>query len=260
MVGDIASEKEAYAKFKAGVGGSVLQSIGNFNELEASLKLVEPTAELEIFVHDATIREKKLGAQATDYRAWNYLAIPKYVSTEKVDKIMKFFDWLFASRENHDLFQYGIKGVHWDEAKDASGNVIPNTVTTMGMQPYMFTAYLLTWNPTYIRYTSASDPKVMEYSQYMYNLERYSPVLYADFVFATVGRSEALDTALNNPSISTAHSMATAFKQGIKEDPVGNWQNHLNNMQNDSNLQNALRIIQQDLIAQLEEYISKLED
>lgn len=258
MLGDVANETESVAKFKNGIAGAVLQSISNFNELENAIKAKDSSAELEIFIHDEKIRSKEAGVQSTDYRAWNYLAIPKSVSANKVPKIMKFFDWLFESRENHDLFQYGIKGVHWDEAKDAGGNYIENTVTTTGMQPYTFTAYLLTWNPTYIRVTYASDPKVMEYSQYMYDINRYTPKLYAGFVFATVGRSQEVATALNNPDISTARSNITAYQLGLVNDPVSKWQGNLTALQNNTSLQNALVVLQQDLKQQLQQYIDSL--
>ncbi len=259
MMGDVSNETEAYAKFKLGLGGAVVQSINNFNEYETALKTAEPTAELEIFVHDTDVRNKEEGVQSTNYRAWNYLCIPKNVSEKKVDKIMKFFDWLFSSRENHDLFQYGIKGVHWDEAKDANGNVIENTISTTNMQSYTFTSYLLTWNPTYIRLPYASDPKVLEYSTYMYNEKRYSPLLYSDFVFATVGRDASVATALNNPDIASMNSDLTNYKLGLKENPVASWNGYLTSLRSNTSLQNALTIIQKDLIKQFNEYLEKID-
>ena len=257
MMGDVSNETEAYAKFKLGLAGSVIQSIDNFNEYEAAIKTQDSNAELEIFIHDTDIRNKAEGVQATDYRAWNYLAIPKNVPEAKVEKIMKFFDWLFASREHHDLFQYGIKGINWDEAKDDSGNYIENTVTTLGFEPYTFTAYLLTWNPTYIRLPYASDPKVLEYSSYMYSIERYSPQLYSGFVFSTVGRPSEVTTALNNPDIASAKSDTTAYQLGLVNNPVSSWQGYLDSLRNNTSLQNSLTIIQRDLITQFNEYLEK---
>lgn len=257
MMGDVSNETESNNKFKLGMAASVLQSIGNFNEYEEAVKKAEPSAKLEIFVQDADIRNKKEGVQATDYRAWNFLAIPKNVPAEKVPKIMKFFDWLFSSQDNHDLFQYGIKGEHWDEAKDENGNVIQGTVSTVGKQPYTFTAYLLTWNPTYIRLPYASDAKVLEYSRYMYSPERYSPQLYSDFLFSTVGRSSSVSTALDNPGIASMKSNLVAYELGMTKDPVSSYNGYINSLRSDTALQKALAEIQKDLLLQFNEYLAK---
>jgi len=258
ILGDVANETESVAKFKSGIAASVCQTISSFGEYEAAIQNVTKSAELEIFIYDAAMRNKAEGIQVTDYRAWNFLCIPKNVSEKKVQGIMKFFDWLFSCRENHDLFQYGIKGVHWDEAKDESGKYVENTYTTTGFEPYTFTSYLLTWNPTYIRLQYASDPKVLEYSEYMYNIKRYTPNLYTGFVFATIGRSEAVTVALSNPDIATANSGIVSYKLGLVNNPVATYQGYLDSLKNNTNLQNALQTIQQDLILQLNGYISSL--
>ena len=129
--------------------------------------------------------------------------------------------------------------------------------TVLFPEPYTFTAYLLTWNPTYIRLPYASDPKVLEYSSYMYSIERYSPQLYSGFVFSTVGRSSEVTTALNNPDIASAKSDITAYQLGLVNNPVSSWQGYLDSLRNNTSLQNSLTIIQRDLIAQFNEYLEK---
>ena len=54
---------------------------------------------------------------------------------------MKFLDWLFSSKDNHDLFELGIEGVHW--IKDGDNGFKPTDKSTMLLQ-----GYELTWNPT----------------------------------------------------------------------------------------------------------------
>ncbi len=59
---------------------------------------------------------------------------------------LKFLDWLYASKENHDLFHYGVEGVHYEPVGDDKiiqergddGNTLFNLDTWMsGYLPYM---------------------------------------------------------------------------------------------------------------------------
>ena len=130
-------------------------------------------------------------------------------------------------------------------------------MSTVGKQPYTFTAYLLTWNPTYIRLPYASDAKVLEYSHYMYSPERYSPQLYSDFLFSTVGRSSSVSTALDNPSIASMKSNLIAYELGMTKDPVSSYSGYINSLRSDTALQKALTEIQKDLLLQFNEYLAK---
>ena len=53
----------------------------------------------------------KPGAIRTDFRANNSVVIP--ASSKNIDRTMKFLDWLYSSKDNHDLFELGIEGEHW---------------------------------------------------------------------------------------------------------------------------------------------------
>jgi len=256
LLGDVANETEAYAKFQSGTSAATMESISKFSSLESSLKTAASSSQLEIFVHDKSLRDKKNGVIATDYKAWNFLCIPESVSSAKVPKIMKFFDWLFASQEHHDLFQYGIKGTNWTEAKDAGGNTVADTVTTAGMEAYNFSAYLLTWNPNYIRVQYASDPKVMEYSLYMYDIHRYVAKLYPGFTYSISDCPQTVQTALASTDVATAKSQVVAYKLGLINDPVSQWAAYQTSLNENTNLQSALNSIQQDLIRQLNAYIT----
>lgn len=253
----VMSTTDSEAKFIAGMGGTVVQSIGNFSAVEARLKAQFPNAELEIYVNDPAIRDKRDNYAQTDYKAWNYLCVPKTVSKNKLDGIMKFMNWLFESQENHDLFQYGIKGKHWDVAKDENGKEIEGTVNTLGFESYTFPAYELTWNSNYIRVQSASDPKVMEYMRYMYDMDRYVEILYSEFRFDPQ-KTDALANAVNNATLGTAITTANAYQLGQVANPVSAWNAELSNRYNNTGLQSAMKIIQQEIKTQLQEYIDNL--
>ena len=254
---DVMSVTDADSQFEAGTGAAVVQSINNFSAVEARLKKNNPGAELEIYVNDPAIREKRENYAQTDFKAWNYLCVPKTVSQEKLDNIMKFFDWLFASEENHDLFQYGIKGVHWDVAKDANGNEIKGTVDTMGYESYTFPAYELTWNSNYIRVQTASDPKVQEYMEYMFDMDRYVEILYSEFTFDSQ-RTSDLASAVNNASLATAISKARSYQLGQINDPVSSWNAELTSRYEDVALQTAMKTIQNEIKTQLQQYIDSV--
>lgn len=248
---------DASAQFEAGMGGAIVQSISNFSSVESRLKAEFPNAELEIYVNDPAIRDKREKYAQTDFKAWNYLCVPSTVSKKKLDGIMSFMNWLFESQENHDLFQYGIKGKHWDVAKDENGQEIAGTVNTVGYQSYTFPAYELTWNPSYIRVQSASDPKVMEYMRYMYDMDRYVEILYSEFRFDPQ-RTDSLANAVNNATLASAITKANGYQLGQVENPIPSWNAELANRYKNNSLQNAMKTIQEEIKKQLQDYIDEL--
>ncbi|MDR2822675.1 MAG: hypothetical protein LBV58_03900 [Acholeplasmatales bacterium] len=254
---DVMSTTVSNANFLAGLGGSIVQTINNFSSYEAQLVAKNPGAELEIYVNNPVLREKRLGYQQTDFKAWNFLSIPKTVSLNKVKKIMKFFDWLFLTEENHDLFQYGIRGVNWDESKDSNNNYVPGTISNLGFSTYTFPAFELTWNPNFIRVQMASDPKVMEYSTFMYDITRYVRILYSEFTFDP-NRTTLLSNAINNAELASNLTHRTAYFLGQVNNPITSWSNELSTRYSNNSLQEALRIIQEELILQLQTYIDSL--
>ena len=253
---EVLNTTDADAQFKSGMGGVVVQTINNFSAVESVLKVNNPGAELEIYVNDITLRQKQAGYAKTDFKAWNFLAIPSTVSSTKRDLAMKFINWLFETREHHDLFQYGIKGVHWDEAKDDQGRPLANTIVKSLENPYNFPAYELTWNPNYIRITYASDPKVMEYVEYMYDINRYVAIPYSEFTF-DFGRTQELTTAFSNADIAQNFSKSPAYYLGQIEDPINKWNSELASRYNNAQLQQALSVIKDELIMQLQAFIDQ---
>lgn len=254
---DVLQETGSDARFRAGEGGCVLQTINNFSAVESSLQASTPGAELEIYVADYASRNKLNGYAQTDFKAWNFLCVPVAVGDAKRDMVLEFMNWIFSSRENHDLFQYGIRGTHWDVAKDAEGNEIEGTVTRNGYEAYAFNAYLLTWNPNFIRVNNASDPKVIEYMEYMYDPDRYVGILYSEFTFDSTA-NDALTTALSNADISNAHDQAIPYYLGQVDDPITNWNALKQRFYNNTSMQSAVSTIKNEVMTQLQNYIDSL--
>lgn len=256
---DVLNESDASAKFNAGMGGCVVQTISNFATVESALQKSTPGAELEIFVSDYTVRNKLKGYAQTDFKAWNFLCVPVSAGEAKRDMALKFMNWIFEDEEHHDLFQYGIKGTHWELAKDENGMEIEGTVSTTGMEAYAFPAYELTWNPNFIRLRTASDPKVLEYMRYMYDADRYVKIPYAEFTFDHTANSE-LTNALANATLTSAKGTAVSWYLGQKPDPVTTWQAELEKRYTNANAQAACKTIKNELIEQLQAYIDNLDE
>ncbi|KRE32654.1 ABC transporter substrate-binding protein [Paenibacillus sp. Soil522] len=87
-------------------------SLTGLARARSDLKKVVPNSDMEPFLYQSQeVRDMKPGALRTDFRSVNSVVIP--VSSKYADRTMKFIDWLFSSKENHDLFELGIEGEHW---------------------------------------------------------------------------------------------------------------------------------------------------
>lgn len=91
----------------------------------------------------------------TTFQAWNFACIP--VTCKNPDRVMKFYDWVFSSQANDDLFELGVEGVHWNAVGDNGYEASTNPATGNN---YNFSGYLMTWNPTLTR-QSASIPEII---------------------------------------------------------------------------------------------------
>jgi ABC-type glycerol-3-phosphate transport system substrate-binding protein len=142
------------------------------------LKKVVPNGDLEPFFYTSQdIADMKPGAIRTDFRANNSVVIP--ASSKNADRTMKFLDWLYSSKENHDLFELGIEGEHWTKDGD---NGYKRTDKTSN---YLFQGYELTWNPTLSRINTSNDPQTVKYIQYTMDKNSYYQVPLAGFIFDT---------------------------------------------------------------------------
>lgn len=142
---------------------------------EADLKKVLPNAETEIFILSSCARKFAKNCLQTDYRANNSIVIPAH--SKYIDRTMAFFDWLFSSKENHDLFQYGIVGKHWEPVENDQYKELDQ------MDNYRFPGYEMTWNPTYFRMNAKASDEVKQILAYASKPESYKLKKLAGFIF-----------------------------------------------------------------------------
>lgn len=238
------------SRFKTGLAGSMVWTLGQFTQMNSSLKANDPSAELEVFIYDKYIRNKTKGYFGTDWKAWNFLSIPKTSVNE--DLAMLFLDWVFESRENNDLFTYGVDGVHWNKVDPGEGGG-SYQFDVAGCQPYTMPGYQLSWNPNYIRLPYGATDKVLEYTKYVYDISSYEAKLYPDFTFDYT----PVETKLNNPSFGTYLTQHRGYWLGAISDPVNQWNSLMNERYNNTAFQKDILSVKAELIMQFQDFIDK---
>ena len=176
------SHEQKYDEVK--IGAFLPSETFGYGDL-VSLRENIPTADIDLFL---TAPEKPNMIYTL---AQNLNAIS--ATSEDPESGLKFLDWLYKSKENHDLFHYGIEGVHYTasadnrivQKKDASNNVL---------------YYMDTWMSGYLpflRYAETMPEKGIEFDQF--KSENYVVSPAAGFLFdATNVQSElaALQTEI----------------------------------------------------------------
>ena len=98
-------------------------------------------------------------------------------TAEDPESGLKFLDWLYASKENHDLFHYGIEGVHYTAIGD---NKIEQMKDESGSALYVMDTWMTGYLP-YIRFAADSPDSQIDYMTYKADNYVVSPI--AGFVF-----------------------------------------------------------------------------
>ncbi|WP_248924277.1 extracellular solute-binding protein [Paenibacillus hamazuiensis] len=172
---DVLSQKDGKAFFMSGKAASYEGNLSSFAADRKKLKETNASADLEMFVYNANVRDMKPKAISTNYKTNNSLAIP--ATSKNADRTMKFFDWLFSSRENHDLFEFGIQGKHWEPVGDNKFKLLDES------KNYSFPGYELTWNPNMIRVNNDLDETAKKYIEYSAKADTYYSPPLAGFTF-----------------------------------------------------------------------------
>lgn len=170
--------KDPFAQRSAG-GPKAAASQGTLNGMaQANQELMQTDGTTnEIFIYNDAARNMEPGAIGTNHKAWNFLVVPK--TSKNTDRVMKYLDWLFSNKENHDLFELGIEGVHW--TKDGENYY----KETENAKNYRFPGYEMSWNPTLSRVNSNNDPEVLKYIEYQAKNDSYYSLPLSGFTFNT---------------------------------------------------------------------------
>nr|WP_297764761.1 extracellular solute-binding protein [uncultured Butyrivibrio sp.] len=155
-----------------------------------------PGSEWRFYVIDDAQRNKEEGAVICDIATNNWLVVPEW--SDKQLATMYFLDWMFGSKEAHDLFQYGIEGQDWEAIGDDG---MKNTDIS-DEEKYVMPGYSFTWNPNYVRYSELvlNDPELKADFDYAYSDTTYQLSPLAGFAFdaSNVETEVANISALSN--------------------------------------------------------------
>ncbi len=119
-------------------------------------------------------------------------------TAEDPETAFKFFDWLYTSQDNYDLFHFGIEGVHYtvnDEGR------ITNVKGEDGNNLYAMDTWMTGYVP-YNRYTEDAQEAYISYDQYKSDNYVISPI--AGFAFDTTNVQAEL-TNLQTEIISSIY-------------------------------------------------------
>ncbi|OCT12172.1 ABC transporter substrate-binding protein [Paenibacillus pectinilyticus] len=204
---DVISQKDSKAYFMSGKAASYYGTISSFAADRKKLKDAISTADLEFFVLRKDIRDMKPHAISTSYRSNNSIAIP--ATSKNIDRTMKYFDWLFSSQENHDLFEYGIPGKHWEAVGSNQIKLLDES------KNYIFNGFEMTWNPNMIRLSQDLDDTSRKYFEYSAKTDTYYSAPLAMFTF---------DNTNVKAEVASITSKTDPFIQLLKAGQIKDWE------------------------------------
>lgn len=207
---DILSQKDHEGLFMAGKAASYSRGLDTFSNIELRLKASIPGATLGYWVVNPGLRTNTPKTMGSGFKAWNFACIP--VTSKNADRTMAFFNWLYSDMKNHDLFELGLENKHWTAVGDTKYK-LPD-----GVDPatnYNFPGYILTWNPTMIRYDASVPDEVVSIMNKLGDTNWYYKNIDAGFSFV----SDSVKT--EQAKMNDLQSLLRAVGNGVIADVEG---------------------------------------
>ena len=177
---DILNQKDHEGQFMAGKAASYARGLDTYSMINNRLKSSIPGAQLGYWVVQSGIRYGMDKVEGSDFKVWNFASLP--VTSKNNDRVMQFFNWLYTSMDNHDLFELGIKDKDW-VAVGSDKYKLPDGVAPEAA--YNFPGYILTWNPTMQRYDANTPDEVVNIMKKLGDTSYYYKSPIAGFSFVT---------------------------------------------------------------------------
>ncbi|MCR5033050.1 MAG: ABC transporter substrate-binding protein [Lachnospiraceae bacterium] len=200
-----------------------------------------PGSEWKFYVLEDAQRNKEEGAVICDMATNNWLVVPEW--SEKIDATMYFLDWMFGSKEAHDLFQYGIEGEDWV----AIGEDGMKAADISEDEKYVMPGYSFCWNPTYVRYSELvlNDPELKADFDYTYAASTYQLSPLAGFAFD----ASNVETEVANISALSNELQFHLSKYDAAEaaEKIATWHQDAEDA--------GLEAVRQELITQLQQFL-----
>lgn len=237
---DSLNQKDPAAVFWIGKAAAEINTIDSVPNYNGQLKANDPNAELGVYIHEEPARNMEKGVFSAAVVASNCLAVP--ASSKNIDRTMAFLDWLFGSAENHDLFEYGIEGVHWEAIGDNQYKLPDGVAVTTNYNPY---GYNLSWNPNYYRFSDEYTEYSLPYAEFSTNIDNYRINNLTGFTF----NADPVKTEITQCAAILGEVIVPLY-HGILENPYDELQKAAAEMRK-NNIQKAL----DEYVAQENEFL-----
>lgn len=236
----VSTQDDIGAMFDAGMYAATYATLSEWVSRANNIETNCPGAELSFFAFDDKMRNCEPGAIYSEMKSGNTLVAPAW--STKTDEVMAFLDWMFASKEHHDLFQFGIEGEDWE----AIGDNAYKPLDIDESMKYTMPSYAFTSNPNYVRfsYKALENPTVEKLLNYQYSSEACTMLPVTGFVF---------DSANVETEVATLSALYADFKGawGAYGDAVTAEMTQLNADAKDAGLEK----VRAELQSQLQAYI-----
>lgn len=201
-----------------------------------------PGAELGFYVIEDAQRNREKEAVVCDMATNNWLVVPEW--SDKTAVTMKFLDWMFGSKEAHDLFELGLEGVDWE----AMGNDGYKKTDISEDDKYFMPTYSFTLNPNFVRKSEfvLNNPEINAQYDYILDPSTYQLSPLAGFVFdaSNVETEVANISALSN-ELQLTLSM---YDAATAEAKIAQW--------NEEAKKVGLDTVRQELVSQIQEFLN----
>ncbi|BBH23061.1 hypothetical protein Back11_44060 [Paenibacillus baekrokdamisoli] len=239
-------QKDPKSMFTSGKSAAYFESITAYDSVNGGLKSGVPSSELGMYMVSRNQRELKPESMLTDFRAWNFIAIPK--SSKNLDRSMMFLNWLFADQANHDLFEFGVPGKNWIPVGDSKYS-FPDGIDLANN--YALPGYEFTWNPNYIRVPTSIPEQYIKYYQYQSDQKAYMKSPLAGFTFS----DQKVKTQLANPDFAKVSSLTLPYTLGMIPDPANAMAKLQSKWEQNKKLQKDIKAIKAELISQVQLFL-----
>lgn len=237
---DSLNQKDPGSLFQIGKAGACIDTIDAVPKFNRLLQSNVEGAELGVYISEDAARNMEKGVYNATVTASNCLCIP--ATSKNIDRTMAFLNWLFESQENHDLFAYGIEGVHWEAVGDKQYKAPDGVDATTNYNP---NGWNLTWTGEYERFSTDYTDYTLPYAEFASTFDNFVISDTVGFVF----QADSVKTEITQCG-AILGEVLTPLNHGILDNPYQVLQDTTANMR-----KNNVQVAIDEYVRQLNEFL-----